>query len=53
MSMKILIVVAAVMVIAGVSLGDSILSVLGAVAVACAGTDLLARRYEAHQPVQA
>lgn len=51
--MKILIVAAAVMVIAGIGLSDSILGVLGAVAVACAGTDGLARRYEARQPAQA
>lgn len=41
--MKHLVVVAAVMLIAGVGLNDSILGVLGAVALACAGTDLLAQ----------
>lgn len=51
--MKILMVLAVLMAVAGVVLGDAILGVLGAVAVACAGTDALARRYQARQPVQA
>lgn len=51
--MKILVVVAAVIVIAGIGLGDSILGILGAVAVACVGTDALARRYEPRQRAQA
>jgi hypothetical protein len=52
-SMKFLIIVAAVMVSAGIGMSDSILGVLGFVAMACAGTDLLARHYEAHQSAQA
>jgi len=50
--MKTLIVIAAVMAIAGVGLGDSILGIFGAVALACAGSDALARRYEPRQPVR-
>lgn len=51
--MKILMMLAVLIVVAGVALDDSILGVLGAVAVACAGTAVLARRYEARQPAQA
>lgn len=41
--MKILMVLAVLMAVAGIVLGDVILGIFGAVAVACAGTDALAR----------
>ncbi|MGU9854447.1 hypothetical protein ACU680_27000 [Pseudomonas koreensis] len=51
--MKILMILAVLMVIAGVVLGDSILGVLGAVSLACAGVDALARNQPVRQSVQA
>lgn len=51
--MKILMILAVLIVVAGFALGDPILTVLGAVSLACAVVDALAHRYSAQQPVQA
>jgi len=51
--MKILMIIAALMAVAGIVLGDVILGAFGAVSLACAGTDALVRRYPYPQPDQA
>ena len=43
--MKIMMIIALLVAIAGVALGDSILAVLGVVSLACAAVDVLACRY--------
>ena len=50
--MKILMILAVLIVVAGIVLGDTILSIFGAVSLAFVGTDALVRRYSANQAVQ-
>lgn len=51
--MKILMILAVLMAVAGVALRDPILAVFGVVSLACAGVDALARRQSVRQSVQA
>lgn len=51
--MKILMILAVLIVVAGVALGDSILVVLGGVTLGCSVVDALAKRYSVRLPVQA
>lgn len=51
--MKILMIFAVLITVAGVALSDSILGVLGGVSLACSVVDVLVSRYSVRLPVQA
>jgi hypothetical protein len=51
--MKILMVLAVLMAVAAILLGDLIMGIFAIVSLACAGTDALVRRYPVTHPIQA
>ena len=51
--MKILMVIAVLMAVAAILLGDVVMGIFAVVSLACMGTDALVRRYPVTHPVQA